>query len=74
MKIALTTKRERENNLKILLCQYMRKIENTKRPKGDPPPPPPPPSRCDSPTPCRDEAYRGSRRPSPRIRRQMARK
>ena len=37
-------------------------------------PPPPPLSRCDSPTPCRDEAYRRSRRPSPRIRRQMARK
>ena len=47
-----------------------------KKPQGDPPPLPPPPPfpSCESPTTCKDETYRGSRRPSSRIRRQMARK
>jgi len=50
---------------------------NRKKPQGRPPPPffpPPPLPSCESPTTCKDETYRGSRRPSPRIRRQMARK
>ncbi len=45
---------------------------NCKKPLGRPPPPPLP--SCESPTTCKDETYRGSRRPSSRIRRQMARK
>ncbi len=48
-----------------------------KKPQGRPPPPffpPPPLPSCESPTTCKDETYRGSRRPSPRNRRQMARK
>ncbi len=47
-----------------------------KAPRETPPPssPPPPFPSCESPTTCKDETYRGSRRPSSRIRRQMARK
>ncbi len=55
----------------------MKKVIVEKAPRETPPFPPlfPPPfPSCESPTTCKDETYRGSRRPSYRIRRRMARK
>jgi hypothetical protein len=46
----------------------MMKIGDAKSPQEEPPP------SCESPTPSRDEVYRGSRSPSSRFCRQMARK
>ncbi len=77
MKIALTkkiiTKKEKKASFMTPLSEGN---GNRKKPQGRPPPPfsPPPLPSCESPTTCKDEIYRGSRRPSYRIRRQMARK
>ncbi len=77
MKIALTTKKfitQKEEKSEFYDTTFWRKCK-LKKPPGRPPPlfPPPFPS-CESPTTCKDETYRGSRRPSYRIRHQMARK
>ncbi len=73
MKIALTTKIITQKSKKATFMTSLSEgNENCKKPSGRPPPPPLP--SCESPTPCKDEPYRGSKRPSSRIRRQMARK
>jgi len=60
---------------RILEHHFLKKIKVEKAPRETPPLSPPllSPS-CESATTCKDETYRGSRRPSYRIRRQMARK
>ena len=77
MKIALTKKiiTKKERKMRILEHHFLKEITVEKAPREIPPPPLPPsfPS-CESPTTCKDETYRRSRRPSYRIRRQMARK
>ena len=59
--------------MRILEHHFLKEITVEKAPRVIPPSPPSFPS-CESPTTCKDETYRGSRRPSYRIRRQMARR
>ena len=82
MKIALTTKKiitQKKNKKESFMTSLSEGNRNCIKPPGKPPPPlpplfPPPFPSCESPTTCKDETYRGSRRPNYRIRRQMARK
>jgi hypothetical protein len=79
MKIALTTKKsKRKNEGKASFMTILSEVkESRKKPQGPPPSPSPPPPRfpsCESSTTCKEETYRGSRRPNTGIRRQMARK
>ena len=77
MKIALTTKKiitQIKRKMRSLGHHFLKEITVEKAPREIPPLSPPPFPSCESPTTCEDETYRGSRRPSYRIRRQMARK
>jgi hypothetical protein len=79
MKIALTKKNynAKRREKQIQKHHFLKEIKVEKAPRETPPPlspsTPPFPS-CESPATCKDETYRGSRRPNSRIRRQMARK
>ena len=60
--------------MRILEHHFLKEITVEKAPREIPPLSPPSFPSCESPTTCKDETYRGSRRPNTRIRRQMARK
>jgi hypothetical protein len=67
--LSLTTKPQNE----IFKASFF-DVKEMKKSPGKSPRAPPTPPRNESHTPRKDETYRGSRRPSPKIRRQMARK
>jgi len=63
-----------ERKMRILEHHFLKEITVEKAPREIPPPLPPSFPSCESPTTCKDETYKRSRRPSYRIRRQMARR